>query len=252
MSLECITWIFLCITTIWSSLESRHCWCVSLCLCNTIIFVAEALLVWPVWGCKVWMYHYTCTMTHLRLFNDPLHQRWGVQVPVFWSSLLCSCESHISESSWTPKPHGLQWNVLSNRLQMASPPIKPTAELFNCHYHNSICVMLTWHAVIMMQRLSISKVPLYFRQIVAITDRKVHPYSLLWDKSRRGQMENLVSDHRLWLYRTFGSTGLREGSWFYCPPQCAALRLINPGFLAMFKGQKSALSYTHTHSHTSM
>lgn len=30
-----------------------------------------------------------------------------------------------------------------NAMQMASPPIKPTAELFNCHYHNSICVMLT-------------------------------------------------------------------------------------------------------------
>lgn len=36
-----------------------------------------------------------------------------------------------------------QEDVLSNRLQMASPSIKPTAEHFKRHYYNGICVMLT-------------------------------------------------------------------------------------------------------------
>lgn len=89
-------------------------------------------------------------------YSPDAHLCWHLREHDICPFLFCYSKTVlILKKEMRQKTRWHQWDILPNSLWMTSPTIKPTAELFNSHYHRSICVMLTWHAVIMIHHLSI-------------------------------------------------------------------------------------------------
>lgn len=141
--------------------------------------------------------HYLCVL---------IHQQWHPRDYVFCSIFFFSKPFKNNKNPVTQKPHWLIRDVLFNSLQITSPTIKPTAELFNCHYHKSVCNADLTCCNNDTPLVCIPKVSLLLGLIVVFMTMEVWP-----DKNTREGRKKSALDHELRLYRTFGTPEQNQG-----------------------------------------
>lgn len=154
----------------------------------------------------------------------------------------------IKASHWkatqTQKLHWHQWEA-STDCKLLRPLLNQQLS-FLSHYHNSMWVMLTWHAVIMTQHLSI-KPRSSCCSDQSLQSRQVRQDHLETPENPDG---NCVSGHEFKLYGTFGTTKqLNVLRWFslliLLPPTINCTLVDYTGLFWLHSKVRLLHSYTH-------